>query len=451
VHRTEGANNLNNLYTEGPPATTITQEAMNAIQEEIANVIEQAGITLKTKSTDTRDQLWAAIQTLGRPYDLVVSSQATFNSMIERVAANQYKIKDEYESVYLKNITGGYACSGAESFLSGGDSWGYIETNNCNLLKAEPDASLNFAGTQGYLDINNDKSSIIDLEIIGDTSTAAGIIRSFYINNDNISLYNCKVRNRKSNYAGRSIGFDCNSSYKDNVKLIGCLVDGFQGTGASITHLVGYYNCNNLTNCYAIDMDSDSSTNSGEIIGFESCENLNGCRAYDIVMDSTNNAVKAYGFSSCKFLSSCDAKEIDISASSGIGNLWSAGYYSCNFLSSCDAITIKSTDAGVSGDGFRSCSQITSCRSISCHEEGFVFCNYISSTSSANSVNADGFSNCNVIIGSISSSNSVNGFNSCNSVGHCRSAGNGTNYNNTFADWGGTVAVADTAAGGWNG
>lgn len=61
MHRTEGTNNAANLFTDGPPGTTVEESILNAFQEEIANVIEDAGISLQTASTDTRDQLLAAI------------------------------------------------------------------------------------------------------------------------------------------------------------------------------------------------------------------------------------------------------------------------------------------------------------------------------------------------------------------------------------------------------
>jgi len=64
MHRTEGANNVGGLYTEGPPPTTITAGAMNALQEEICGVIEATGIELKSGDTDTYDQLEAAIRNL---------------------------------------------------------------------------------------------------------------------------------------------------------------------------------------------------------------------------------------------------------------------------------------------------------------------------------------------------------------------------------------------------
>lgn len=64
MHRTEGANNSSNLFVDGPPGTTVEEDWLNAVQEEIANVIEEAGLTLKTASTETQTQLKAAMDIL---------------------------------------------------------------------------------------------------------------------------------------------------------------------------------------------------------------------------------------------------------------------------------------------------------------------------------------------------------------------------------------------------
>ena len=61
MHRTEGTNHASNLFTDGPPGTTVEQEWLNAVQGELAYVIEQAGLTLKTASTETRQQLQEAL------------------------------------------------------------------------------------------------------------------------------------------------------------------------------------------------------------------------------------------------------------------------------------------------------------------------------------------------------------------------------------------------------
>lgn len=61
MHRTEGTNHEANLFQDGPPGTRVEKDWLNAVQEEIAHVIEDAGITLRTASTETRDQLLTAI------------------------------------------------------------------------------------------------------------------------------------------------------------------------------------------------------------------------------------------------------------------------------------------------------------------------------------------------------------------------------------------------------
>lgn len=67
MHRIDGVGaTIDNLFTEGnpstgTPATQVTADFMNAIQEEIAHVIEEAGITL---DKEDNEQLHAAIVAL---------------------------------------------------------------------------------------------------------------------------------------------------------------------------------------------------------------------------------------------------------------------------------------------------------------------------------------------------------------------------------------------------
>jgi len=67
MHRTEGDNyttvGTDKRFTDGPPGTTVTDDWLNAVQEEIATVVEGAGLTLSTASADTFGQLLAALQT----------------------------------------------------------------------------------------------------------------------------------------------------------------------------------------------------------------------------------------------------------------------------------------------------------------------------------------------------------------------------------------------------
>ena len=156
MHRIESDNitvtaDGKNQFKNGPPATTVNAEILNTIQEEICNFIEGAGFQVQRKAGDTQNQLWQAFQTVNTEYDLIISNQTQFNSIMERVAANQYKIKDQYNSIYLKYAVAGYACVGGNSFLSGGDTWGYIETNNCARIVCEAGVTFDFADTVGYI------------------------------------------------------------------------------------------------------------------------------------------------------------------------------------------------------------------------------------------------------------------------------------------------------------
>ena len=62
MHRTEGANNVDGLFIDGPPATAVGSDWLNAVQEEIATVIEANGDTLDSAGADSHDQLLTAIQ-----------------------------------------------------------------------------------------------------------------------------------------------------------------------------------------------------------------------------------------------------------------------------------------------------------------------------------------------------------------------------------------------------
>lgn len=65
MHRTEGNNNTQvggeNRFTDGPPGTTVGAAILNAIQEEICDVIEGVGLTLYNESNDIYGQLYSAI------------------------------------------------------------------------------------------------------------------------------------------------------------------------------------------------------------------------------------------------------------------------------------------------------------------------------------------------------------------------------------------------------
>ena len=103
MHRTEGANNASNLFTNGPPNTTVEEDWLNAVQEEIASTIEAAGLTLLTASTDTRAQLQNAIKTIGNVYGIFKDVKAA-NTAGGGFTNGAWRIRDLNDS--QTNISG---------------------------------------------------------------------------------------------------------------------------------------------------------------------------------------------------------------------------------------------------------------------------------------------------------------------------------------------------------
>lgn len=66
MHRTEGANNVAGMFTNGPPGTALEEDWHNAVQEEVIAVLTAAGVSPLTAGTDTKDQLAAAIAILSQ-------------------------------------------------------------------------------------------------------------------------------------------------------------------------------------------------------------------------------------------------------------------------------------------------------------------------------------------------------------------------------------------------
>ncbi len=89
MHKTEGANNSSNLFTNGPPGTAAEEDWMNAVQNELRNAIEGAGLTLKTAATETGNQLLAAISLL-----------ATQGSLLGSLVRSKFRWKDADE-IYI--------------------------------------------------------------------------------------------------------------------------------------------------------------------------------------------------------------------------------------------------------------------------------------------------------------------------------------------------------------
>ena len=62
MHKTEGTNHSLNTFTDGPPGTTVEENWLNAVQDELVNAIEDSGQTLKSAAAETGDQLKTALR-----------------------------------------------------------------------------------------------------------------------------------------------------------------------------------------------------------------------------------------------------------------------------------------------------------------------------------------------------------------------------------------------------
>ena len=163
---------------------------------------------------------------------VIIESQTEFNNIIERVAANQYKINDTIYALEFNNITNDYQVSG---ILSGGDSWGYIETNNCVTIKFNGGAFLDFENERGYLEINTDDCVLKNVNIQGTGTVASAITKSFLLNANRVIFNNCKCSSRLSNTT----------------------ISGFEGSATAIHNENSKYEKH--TNLIFLDLQSDDS------------------------------------------------------------------------------------------------------------------------------------------------------------------------------------------------
>lgn len=380
------------------------------------------------------------------PYDYIVSTQDDFNMIIQRVAANQYEFIDALTSVKFNILAGGYLCTGATSFVELGDTWGYIETNNCNHIDFQPGAYLHTGILQSYFKIDTDDCVLENVKTSGTKGTPAAIVQSFILNANRVVFYNCKTTSRDSNvnYVGfqgsgtaehnrtsKYIGCeveDIDSSdklygFKDCMNLSNCFVTDILTTGDTV---VGYSTCDSLNNCSVIEIDCAGGT--GGAAGFDICDRLSNCYVEDLDSDDM-----AYGFSSCNQI--VNSMAYDIAGSSGGAGKHAYGFYLCTKLSGCEAVQIDQT-AGAGTNlamGFSSCDQITSCiandiDSVSGDVYGFTSCIDISASKSTHitstASDAIGFNSCDDIGGcqaaTIDGVTSSRGFSSCDRVSGCR-------------------------------
>jgi hypothetical protein len=427
MHRTEGANNINNLYTEGPPATTVTAAAMNAIQEEISNVVEGTGLVVQKQITDTRDQLWQAIQTL-LGYDAIIDNSTAFVNLFERTGANAYKIKDEYKSILLRDIGVDYNFLGA---LTNGDTYGIISTNNCKKIHCEPGVAISVGDTASGMIVNTDYCELKHVWLKGTGSSAAAIGYSFQLDASYVVFDNCKSTDRKSNAAFYVFdGSSATATQQETSIYNNCICDT---VSTNTTAIYGFNECNYISNCKALNIDFTGTD--GSAAGFFTCDYISNCRADGIDNIATLGSGTTVGFNTCTNISSSIATNITTSATS---IRTSYGFYTCDNISSCIADTISSNGTSGQSFGFAVCNNISACKatliggtSSNFTASGFNNCFNISSCLATNitatsGAGAHGFQTCHRITACYAhiidntSTGAAYGFNNSDNIAACK-------------------------------
>jgi hypothetical protein len=363
--------------------TVVPPEWLNAVQEEVSNVIEFAGLNIQTSKYDLMTQLWQAIQLIRMQpeYDIVVTNQSEFNAIITRNGANDYQISDDYKSVLFQE--GAYLCYGATSFLSGGDVYGVLKTNDCAHLVFENGAYFDVGGTAFHLETNTDYCRLDNVYIKGNVAAAVAATQSFLLNAYNVTYNNCKTSDRLSTTHFNGFKGSATAAHNYTSRYSSCSAHTLTCATAA-QNLYGFNACYNLSNCLAYAITSSGAGASG---GFISCYILSNCSAYNL--DGTT--LHVFGFYLCDVLSSCQAYTIDT------GNASATGFFTCNILSSCYANDHDSTGAAATSHGFHTCTILTACQASGMTSggggaaTGFTLCSYGSSlyTNVANSLTCD--------------------------------------------------------------
>lgn len=158
MHRidSDGAT-VNNQFTEGSavlsiPATVVSAAIANAWQEELCTLIEGAGLTLLTSSTDTWDQLDAAVKKLIKTGGNVTALAAAIaNNQASLADVTNFPVQDRtvikaVETLYrlLRRTDSGYLIETGRLYLT----WN-PETTSWEVTKAayHGDAEVDFTMT----------------------------------------------------------------------------------------------------------------------------------------------------------------------------------------------------------------------------------------------------------------------------------------------------------------
>lgn len=250
--------------------------------EVVIDTFTSNGTTLTFKRSGDRTIYYG----VNSAYDIIIDSQASFNSIIERVGANQYKIKDDIKSVYFKTPSSGYySVAGVESPLSNGDSWGYLQTNNCIKLEFQAGCYLYAGDTQFYLEVNTNYCEVKKCYIKGLGTTPSAILYSYHITGYYTRLISCLTSDRIT--SNNFISFDANNgteAQKYTRYFYDCHTFNMKSNGTGSAYLTGFMYCYNSNNCSIVNFQNQTDYSCG-VDGFVHCDN-----SYNLTIDT----VEAY-------------------------------------------------------------------------------------------------------------------------------------------------------------
>lgn len=207
MHRTEGENNDGtsgiNLFKDGPPGTTVEQEWLNSIQEELALVLADTGNGILTAATDTRNQLriviakkWTDIasaatvdiaNTNGTYGDVTgVTTITALGTVASGSTGLRRTIHHTGIHILTHNATSMINITGANITTAVGDvskwtslgsgNWrmtGYSRADGTTLAATASAATINFIqGSSG--NISTSSTSLVDMTDMSITWTASG-------------------------------------------------------------------------------------------------------------------------------------------------------------------------------------------------------------------------------------------------------------------------------------
>ena len=220
---------------------------------------------------------------------ITISDQTNFKNAIERVSANIYKFKDNYRSILVR-----YGEYDFTACLSGGDTWGQLQTNNVTHLEFEQGASITFGNTPGYLNINTTRCYLKNVLVKGLGTVASAVQYSFLLSTYGVTFDNCNVMSRLSNT--NMTGFQGSATVAHNLstRYINCRVSALTSSG----NISGFYLCQNMVGC---TVSSCACTGTGVLYGFSACDSISSSQVF--VLDSANG--NCAGFYNCNQVSAC--------------------------------------------------------------------------------------------------------------------------------------------------